>query len=97
MWFVYILYSKKDGNLYVGCSRNLHERIKRHNLGMVLSTKNRRPLTLIHSEKFKDKKEAFKRERFLKSLWAGKFKNKIKEKYLKGLNPFAKANGSPDR
>jgi putative endonuclease len=84
MWFVYILYSQKDGNLYVGCSKNLNERVKRHNLGMAPSTKNRRPLTLIHCEKFKDKKEAFKRERFLKSLWAGRFKKKIKQKYLRG-------------
>ena len=82
MWFVYILYSQKDSNLYVGCSRNLNERVKKHKLGMVSSTKNRRPLTLIHWEKFKDKKEAFKRERFLKSLWAGRFKKKIKQKYL---------------
>jgi putative endonuclease len=82
MWSVYILYSKKDGNLYVGCSENLNKRIKKHNLGMVPSTKDRRPLVLIHYEKFEDKKEAFKRERFLKSLWAGRFKKKIKQKYL---------------
>jgi len=83
MYFVYILYSKKDGNLYVGCSKNLNARIKKHNSGMVLSTKNRRPLALIHYEKFKEKKEAFKRERFLKTLWAGRFKKKIKQEYLK--------------
>jgi len=82
MWCVYVLYSQKDSNLYVGCSSELKERIKKHSLGMVPSTKNRRPLILIHCEKFKDKKEAFKRERFLKSLWAGRFKKKLKQKYL---------------
>lgn len=83
MWFVYILYSQRDRNLYVGCTKNLNERLKRHNTGIVASTKNRRPLILIRSEKFEDKKEAFKRERFLKSLWSGRFKKKIKEEYLK--------------
>lgn len=82
MWFVYILYSQKDNNLYVGCSKNLNERIKKHKLGLVSSTKNRRPLILIHSEKFISKTKAFKRERFLKSLWAGRLKKKIKQKYL---------------
>jgi len=82
MWFVYILYSKKDGNLYVGCSENLKERIKKHKLGIVPSTKNRGPLILIHCEKFKNKTKAFERERFLKSLWAGRFKKKIKQEYL---------------
>lgn len=86
MWFVYILYSQKDGNLYVGCTENLDDRVKRHNKGMVESTKNRGPLVLIHSEKFEEKGDAFQRERFLKSLWAGRFKKKIKEDHLNGLN-----------
>ncbi|MBU2579264.1 GIY-YIG nuclease family protein [Patescibacteria group bacterium] len=83
MWFIYILYSEKDGNLYVGCSENLNERVKKHKSGTVHSTRNRRPLVLIHYEKFPEKKEAFARERFLKSLWAGRFKKKIKQKYIR--------------
>jgi putative endonuclease len=93
MWFVYILYSQKDGNLYVGCTQDLNERLERHNSGIVMCTKNRRPLELIYSENFENKTEAFNRERFLKSLWAGRFKKKIKEKYLNGLNLVSK----PDR
>ena len=82
MWFVYILYSQKDDNLYVGCTVNLEKRIIKHKKGLVVSTKERRPLILIHSEEFKNKGKAFERERFLKSLWAGRFKKKIKEDYL---------------
>ena len=92
MWFVYILYSKRDDNLYVGCSKNLIERIKKHKLGMVPSTRHRRPLILIHCEKFKSKKEAFKQERFLKSLWAGRFKKKIKQRYLERAKSIRLAN-----
>ncbi len=85
MWFIYILYSEKDKNLYVGCTNNLQKRLIAHREGRVLSTKNRRPLNLIHSEKFENKARAFQRERFLKSLWGGRFKKKIREEYLSKL------------
>ena len=69
MYFVYILYSEKDTNLYVGCTSDLDERIKRHNSGQVLATKDRQPLVCIHSESYELKADAFNRERFLKSLF----------------------------
>lgn len=81
-YFVYILYSIKDHKLYVGCTSNLENRIKKHNSGGVFATKKRIPLVIIHSEEFKGKAEAFNRERFLKSLWSAKFKKKILNGYL---------------
>ncbi len=80
---VYILFSLKDKKLYVGCTNDLKDRLHRHNSGFVQATKNRRPLTLIHTEQFNEKTEAYKRERFLKSLWGARFKNKILQDYLK--------------
>ncbi len=80
-YFVYILISNKDKKLYVGCSIDLEKRLERHNSGAVTATRNRRPLELIYSEKFEDKTEAFKRERFLKSLWGARFKRKILSEY----------------
>ncbi|MFH1979119.1 MAG: GIY-YIG nuclease family protein [Patescibacteria group bacterium] len=82
MFFVYILYSKKDHKLYVGCTINLIERITRHNNGHVKATCHRRPLECIYSEEFTSKADAFNRERFLKSLWAGRLKKKILTEYL---------------
>ncbi len=82
MFFVYILYSKKDEKLYVGCTSDIIKRVKRHNNGDVRATQNRRPLILIYSEKFENKTEAFNRERFLKSLWSGRLKKKILNEYL---------------
>ncbi len=82
IYFVYILYSKKDDSLYVGCTTNINSRIKHHNSGSVQSTRNRRPLVVIHTEEFFDKALAFNRERFLKSLWSARFKKKIKKNYL---------------
>lgn len=87
MFYLYILYSKKDKKLYVGHTNNLENRLNRHNCGLVLSTKNRRPLVLIHKEIYKTRKEAVKREAFLKSLWGGREKKKILENYLKKNRP----------
>lgn len=83
MYSVYILLSKKDGKLYVGCTSDINERVCRHNNGGVDATKNRRPLELIYNEEHIDKSEAFSRERFFKSLWSGKIKKRIlKEHFL---------------
>ena len=82
IYFVYILYSHKDRKLYVGCSKNVDERLKEHNCGKVVATKNRRPFSLIYSEKIGGKTEAFNRERFLKSLWSARFKKKVLSDYL---------------
>ncbi len=83
VYCVYILYSHKDERLYIGCTADLGRRVKRHNVGYVEATKNRRPFSLIYSEKFESKADAFNRERFLKSLWGARLKKKILDTYLK--------------
>ncbi|MBI2035908.1 MAG: GIY-YIG nuclease family protein [Candidatus Liptonbacteria bacterium] len=92
-YFVYVLLSQKDKNLYIGCTTNLEKRLKRHNTGQVMATKNRRPLVRIHKEIFVNKADAFNRERFLKSLWAGRFKDKIKKEYLNKISHSINKNG----
>ena len=86
MFFCYIIYSYKDEKLYVGYTNNINRRIKEHIDGRIGSTKNRRPLTLIHTESFPTRREAMKRERFLKSLYGSKFKQKIMKAFLSGGN-----------
>ena len=68
MHYVYILRSLKDNKLYTGYTKNLSDRLFRHNNGLVHSTRNRRPLKLIYSEKFISKTEALKREKYFKTL-----------------------------
>ncbi len=80
MQCVYVLKSLKDGNLYVGCTKYLTDRIEKHNSGKVLSTKNRRPLALIYSENYENVYEAFKIEKFYKSA-KGKRALLVKMKY----------------
>jgi putative endonuclease len=83
-WYVYVLHSNKDGKLYIGCTSDVAERMQRHNSGNVPATLYRRPLTLIHTEQYEKKADAFNRERFLKSLWGARDKKKIRKKYLGG-------------
>lgn len=66
MFYVYILKSKKDNNLYTGSTNNLKHRFKEHNLGKVTSTKHRTPFELIYYEAYKSERGARKRESNLK-------------------------------
>jgi len=67
MYWVYILKSLKDSKRYIGFTNDLIRRINEHNSGLVKSTKNRKPLILIHTEEYSTKEEAAERERFYKS------------------------------
>jgi putative endonuclease len=64
---VYVLRSLKDGKLYIGMTENLDARLKRHEQGKAPSTRNRRPLVLLHSEEFENRQQARRREKYLKS------------------------------
>ncbi len=77
MCTIYALRSQKDGNLYVGCTEDLHRRIRNHMDGRVFSTKSRLPVVLVYKEEFPDKYEAFKIERFYKTA---KGKRELKQR-----------------
>jgi putative endonuclease len=66
MYYVYILFSEKDGKLYTGYTPNLKSRFKSHSEGFVKSTRNRRPLKLIYYESYFSESDARNRERYLK-------------------------------
>ena len=73
MWYTYALKSLKDKNLYTGISENPEDRLDQHNAGMTKSTKNRRPFILIYKEPCGDRKQARKREKYLKSGFGREF------------------------
>ncbi len=66
MYYVYILLSEKDNKRYFGFTENIERRLLEHYAGLVKSTKNRRPLKLIHLEEFISKSDAMKSEIELK-------------------------------
>jgi putative endonuclease len=67
MYYTYVLRSKRDEKLYIGWSDDLKARIKKHNQGLVLSTKARLPLELVYYEACLNKKAAIVREKQLKT------------------------------
>jgi len=79
MWYTYVLKSKKDNNLYTGCTNNLIQRLKQHNNGEVFSTKQRKPLLIIYYEVCQNKNDAFRREKYLKTGMGKRYiKNRLK-------------------
>jgi len=67
MYYVYVLKSEKDDNLYIGYTDDLKKRVKEHNNGCVPSTKPRRPFTLIFYEAYLNKYDALRREKYFKT------------------------------
>jgi len=63
----------KDGNNYTGFTGDLNKRIKEHNAGETVSTKNRIPFKLIYFEAVGTKKRAMQREKYLKTTWGKRF------------------------
>ena len=67
MYYVYILRSKYDENLYIGYTTDLKKRFQEHQSGKVVSTKPRRPLELVYYEGHKCMADAERREKYLKT------------------------------
>src|SRR5688572_32437604 len=64
MYYTYILKSIKDSRYYFGSTSNLEQRLIRHNLGRVVSTKFRRPFVVHYYEVFSAKSAAFNGKNF---------------------------------
>jgi putative endonuclease len=78
MYFVYVLRSLKDGKFYTGHTDDLTKRIDEHNNGLTVSTKYRRPFELIYYEASRNRKDAARRERYLKTTYGKRYiKNRL--------------------
>ena len=82
--YVYALRSTKDGQFYVGLTRNLRARLLAHNNGQVTSTKRRVPLELIYWEGCLNESDAARREKYLKSAWGKRYIKGRLRQYLTG-------------
>lgn len=63
---VYVLRCQ-DGSHYVGCTSNLSQRLKRHELGGVHYTSDKLPVEVVFTAQFPDKYMAYHFEKYLKS------------------------------
>jgi putative endonuclease len=66
MFYLYILRSLKDNQLYIGSTSDLRKRLIEHNSGKVFSTKLRKPLEVVYYEAYKSESDARRREKSLK-------------------------------
>jgi putative endonuclease len=82
--YVYVLRSAKDGQFYVGLTRDLKARLLAHNAGQVPSTKRRVPLELIYWEGCLNESDAAQREKYLKTAWGKRYIKGRLRRYLTG-------------
>ena len=66
-YYVYIIKSLIKDQIYVGYTEDLKKRFKEHNHGDSPSTSKYKPFELIHYEAYRSKKDAKRRELYLKT------------------------------
>ncbi|MFC1726922.1 GIY-YIG nuclease family protein [Patescibacteria group bacterium] len=77
MYFVYLLKSKKHNKSYVGMTKDLEIRLRRHNQGYYNYTKRYLPWEIVYSEKIDTLENATKREKYLKSAAGRKWLKRV--------------------
>ncbi len=66
MFYLYALKSLRNGDLYIGFTHDLRNRLQEHNEKKVKSTGPNTPWELVYYEAYKSKVDATRRERQLK-------------------------------
>jgi putative endonuclease len=85
MFYVYVLISDTDGQLYTGSTTDLKRRLLEHDAGKVRSTTKRRPLSLLYYEACLNESNARRREKYLKT---GMGKRYLKQRLRDSLSEF---------
>jgi putative endonuclease len=62
MYYLYVLKSKRDDELYFGYTSDLRKRLTQHNSRLVEATRTRRPFVLVYYEAYLSKDDAKHRE-----------------------------------
>ncbi len=86
MQYVYIIQSKKDGEIYAGCTKDLKERLKLHNAKKVTSTKKHAPFALIYYESYINSTDAFNREKYMKTQYGRNYIKKVLSNFFISKN-----------
>ena len=86
-YFVYIIESSKNGDLYTDYTNNLIQRLKEHNQGLNFSTKSNKPWKIIYYEVCLEEKDAKRREQYLKTSQSQRLlKRRLKEYFYSKKN-----------
>lgn len=81
-YYVYVLQSVKSSRLYVGFTGDLVKRLKEHNRGIVFSTKPFVPWKVIHYMAYLDRKDAIRREKYLKTSQGSRLLKRMLKEYF---------------
>ncbi|GAB1348132.1 hypothetical protein MASR1M107_03430 [Ignavibacteriales bacterium] len=73
MFYVYILYSKSIDRYYIGQTKNLRDRLTRHNNSSTRFTSRAKDWEIVFTEEFPTRSEAMKRESQIKCQKSRKF------------------------
>ncbi|OGD81404.1 hypothetical protein A2572_01230 [Candidatus Collierbacteria bacterium RIFOXYD1_FULL_40_9] len=72
-FYTYVIQSQNNGDLYVGWTNNLKQRLSRHNKGLVRATKPNIPWVFVYFEGCLSKEKAIEREKSLKTGFGRKY------------------------
>ena len=81
-FYVYVLRSLKEKELYVGFTADLQKRIKEHNHGDSFYTKRYMPWVVIHYEAYLNKNDATRREKYLKTSQGARLLKRMLKEYF---------------
>ena len=79
---VYVLQSEVNDSFYVGYTGNVKRRLEEHNFGLNQSTKSKQPWRLIFFEAYLSKKDAERREKYLKTSQGMRLLKRMLKEYL---------------
>jgi len=80
MYYVYVLRGPKQ--FYTGMTNDLKRRLLEHNTNANFATKNRGPWKLVYYEASESEKDAYIREKYLKTAWGKRYiKSRIKNRH----------------
>lgn len=81
-YYVYVLQSKKNGNIYVGYTVNLRKRLQEHNRKLNFSTKPYTPWCIIFYEAYLHIQDALRREKYLKTNQGARLLKRMLKEYF---------------
>lgn len=83
MYYVYIIKSKANGELYIGSTNNVKKRLDEHDLGKERATKKYKPWKIAYLEGYFSENDARSREHNLK--YFGKVYSQLKRRIKNSL------------
>jgi len=81
-FYVYVLQSIKDKQLYIGYTVDLRKRLEKHNCRLNFSTKSGAPWKLIHYAAYLNKNDAKRREKYLKTNQGSRLLKRMLKEYF---------------